>query len=225
MSSDTTREPDAPAEGGATALVPPGNALRPKRLGAALAVLTLPFLVMSATGHSALSVPIGALGCAVGAWLMLDFLGTFDDAPTGSTVELRALLPRLLELAGSMALLVAVLRLVVAGRLPWSLASGAVLVTGSVVWVGVAVTRVLRSLGFLSDTPLGCRWGAWLMLGGVLLYVPLLGGYSLSDPWETHYGEVAREMLARDDWLSPWWAQENWFWCSGAPGGAARPPS
>jgi 4-amino-4-deoxy-L-arabinose transferase-like glycosyltransferase len=212
MSSDATREPDASAEDGATALVPRGNALRPKRLAAALAVLAVPLLVMAATGHSALSVPIGALGCAAGAWLVLDFLGTFDDAPTGSTVELRALLPRLAELAGGVALLVAVLRLVVAGRLPWSLASGAVLVTGSVVWVGVAVIRVLRALGLVSDTPLGHRFGAWLMLAGVLLYVPLLGAYSLSDPWETHYGEVAREMLARDDWLSPWWAQENWFW-------------
>ncbi|HEX7669773.1 MAG TPA: glycosyltransferase family 39 protein, partial [Polyangiaceae bacterium] len=44
------------------------------------------------------------------------------------------------------------------------------------------------------------------------LYVPLLGSYSLSDPWETHYGEVAREMLARDDWISTWWAQDGWFW-------------
>ena len=45
-----------------------------------------------------------------------------------------------------------------------------------------------------------------------MLYVPLLGSYSLSDPWETHYGEVAREMLARDDWISTWWAQDGWFW-------------
>ena len=45
-----------------------------------------------------------------------------------------------------------------------------------------------------------------------LIYIPLAGTFSLWDPWETHYGEVAREILARDDWISLWWCQENWFW-------------
>jgi 4-amino-4-deoxy-L-arabinose transferase-like glycosyltransferase len=211
MPSDVASEPEGTDDAMAP-LVPRGNALRPKRLLAALGVLAVPFLVMAASGHSALSVPVGVLGCVAGTWLLLDFFGTFDDATTGPNVELRALLPRLAELAGSIVLLVAVLRLVVAGRLPASLATGALLVTGGVLWVGVAVARVLQRLGLMSEMPLGRRWGAWLMFAGVLLYVPLLGSYSLSDPWETHYAEVAREMLARDDWLSPWWAQDNWFW-------------
>lgn len=45
-----------------------------------------------------------------------------------------------------------------------------------------------------------------------LLLLPCLGAFGLVDPWETHYGEVAREILARDDWISLWWAQDKWFW-------------
>src|SRR5689334_22087391 len=38
-----------------------------------------------------------------------------------------------------------------------------------------------------------------------LLYVPFSGNYGLWDPWETHYGEVARQMAARGDYISLWW--------------------
>jgi 4-amino-4-deoxy-L-arabinose transferase-like glycosyltransferase len=42
--------------------------------------------------------------------------------------------------------------------------------------------------------------------------LPYLGGYGLWDPWETHYGEVAREIMSRDDWISLWQAHDRWFW-------------
>jgi 4-amino-4-deoxy-L-arabinose transferase-like glycosyltransferase len=39
----------------------------------------------------------------------------------------------------------------------------------------------------------------------VLVLVPFAGNYGAWDPWETHYGEVARQMLARGDFISTWW--------------------
>jgi 4-amino-4-deoxy-L-arabinose transferase-like glycosyltransferase len=40
---------------------------------------------------------------------------------------------------------------------------------------------------------------------GLLLYIPFAGSYGLWDPWETHYGEVARQMTERGDFISTWW--------------------
>jgi 4-amino-4-deoxy-L-arabinose transferase-like glycosyltransferase len=45
-----------------------------------------------------------------------------------------------------------------------------------------------------------------LVIGiGLLLYIPFAGTYGLWDPWETHYGEVARQMTKRGDFISLWW--------------------
>ena len=38
-----------------------------------------------------------------------------------------------------------------------------------------------------------------------LLYLPGLGGYGLYDPWETHYGEVGRNMVETGNYIDPWW--------------------
>jgi 4-amino-4-deoxy-L-arabinose transferase-like glycosyltransferase len=63
------------------------------------------------------------------------------------------------------------------------------------------------------------RLGAWpaerrvavaVALLGAVLYVPFLGAVGLWDPWETHYGEVARSMIARGDYIYPWW-ESSWF--------------
>ena len=43
-----------------------------------------------------------------------------------------------------------------------------------------------------------------------LLFVPWLGATGFWDPWEPHYGEVAREMIARGDYIHPWW-ESAWF--------------
>ncbi len=38
-----------------------------------------------------------------------------------------------------------------------------------------------------------------------LVLIPFAGNYGGWDPWETHYGEVARQMLARHDYISLFW--------------------
>lgn len=45
---------------------------------------------------------------------------------------------------------------------------------------------------------------------GCLVFLPYLGAVGLWDPWETHYGEVAREMVERNDFIHPHW-EKDWF--------------
>ncbi|MBI4511371.1 MAG: glycosyltransferase family 39 protein [Deltaproteobacteria bacterium] len=49
---------------------------------------------------------------------------------------------------------------------------------------------------------------ALVALLAVLIYVPFLGSYSFWDPWETHYGEVARRMQEDHDWVVTRWQNE-----------------
>ena len=44
-----------------------------------------------------------------------------------------------------------------------------------------------------------------------LLFIPWLGATGFWDPWEPHYGEVAREMIARGDYIHPWWESAYFF--------------
>jgi 4-amino-4-deoxy-L-arabinose transferase-like glycosyltransferase len=204
-------------------LIPSGNPARPRQLGWAVAALVPVFLLMASDGHFGLSVPLCLSGLLIAAFAVLDALGTFDDAAAtpgaaeqslATTPSLRSIAPRLAELGGALLATVIVLRLAVAGVLPHPVLSAGLLVTLGLIAIVAALCRVAEALRVFALE--GGRWfgrrGFWLVLLNLLLYVPLLGSYSLSDPWEVHYGEVAREMLARDDWLSLWWAQDGWFW-------------
>ena len=201
-------------------LIPSGNPLRPKRLWWAFAALVPVFFLMATDGHFGSSVPVCAAGLVIAAFALLDALGTFDDAPSISesaspTVpSLRAVAPRLAEFGGALIATTVALRLAVAGVLPRPVLSAGLLVTFGLIAIVVTLCRLAEALRIFAaeDTRWFARRGFWLVLLNVLLYVPLLGSYSLSDPWEVHYGEVAREMLARDDWISLWWAQDGWFW-------------
>jgi 4-amino-4-deoxy-L-arabinose transferase-like glycosyltransferase len=67
-------------------------------------------------------------------------------------------------------------------------------------------------------------WDRWserqttlaVLLFGLLLYLPFAGSYGLFDPWETHYGEVARQMTERNDFVSLYWTgspqDSQFFW-------------
>jgi 4-amino-4-deoxy-L-arabinose transferase-like glycosyltransferase len=56
--------------------------------------------------------------------------------------------------------------------------------------------------------PLGFEF-AFVILISAAIYVPGIWRYSLVDPWETHYGEVARMMLQNNDWVHTEWPQDN----------------
>jgi 4-amino-4-deoxy-L-arabinose transferase-like glycosyltransferase len=179
----------------------------------------VPFTLMATEMHFRASVPVGFVAMLVASWGILQALGTFDREGDEATsgVSLRALAPDLGLLVVSVVAHLCVLALCVAGVLPKPIFTAAVLVPATFLWAVVSTYRVGVALGAFRDDDGTCpallrRHGFWLVALNVLAYVPMLGSYSLSDPWETHYGEVSREMLARDDWISLWWAQDGYFW-------------
>lgn len=178
----------------------------------------VPFCTMASEHRWRLSVPVGFVGCLVATWGILDLVGTFDDRGVVATrTASKSLWPRLSELFASVIAHVMALALAVAGILPAPRLSAAILVTSTFLWAVIALFRTAEVLGAWRDAqggqrPLLRRHGFWLVVLITLLYLPMLGNYSLSDPWETHYGEVSRELLSRDDWISTWWAQDGWFW-------------
>ena len=56
--------------------------------------------------------------------------------------------------------------------------------------------------------PLGFELACAVVVSLAVL-VPGLWSYSLVDPWETHYGEVARMMLQNHDWVHTEWPQDG----------------
>ncbi|MEZ4310497.1 MAG: glycosyltransferase family 39 protein [Polyangiaceae bacterium] len=207
MSEETERDEEQ-------SLTTPGNPLRLRGLLLAIPGLLIALGVMATAGHHAWGVPVGAAAVLAAALGMLDFLGSFDDPEehvaartTASALALPGAIA-LAGLAGTFALLVLAVRGSL-GPLPL-----AILVPAAFLTFVVGVYRVAETLGVFNGDPrpLHRRHGFWLVAITTLILLPMLGSHSLSDPWETHYGEVSREILSRDDWVSLWWAQENWFW-------------
>jgi 4-amino-4-deoxy-L-arabinose transferase-like glycosyltransferase len=67
--------------------------------------------------------------------------------------------------------------------------------------------RLLRRFHVLAP-----EWQVALIVAGLaaVLFIPYLGAVGLWDCWEPHYGEVAREMIQRNDYVIPWW-ESAWF--------------
>jgi 4-amino-4-deoxy-L-arabinose transferase-like glycosyltransferase len=117
---------------------------------------------------------------------------------------------------GAVALFVASLSAAARGLVPSGLGGAAV--TASYLGAVAAVFHAAQGFGpWARDEagavrPLLKRHGFWLVALAGVLYLPTLGLSSLWDPWETHYGEVAREILVRHDWISLWWAHDGFFY-------------
>jgi hypothetical protein len=160
-------------------LVPPGNALRPRALAYVLPAVLGLVVLMASDAHFVLSVPLGALCVGLAALGLLDFTGCFDDqgGPAPERRSWSKLGPGLLELLAALLAWVFSLRLAVAGVLPAQPWTAPILATVATLGVVVALGRLLTRVS--SGAPLVQRPGFWLLLLGVVLYVPRLGSYSL----------------------------------------------
>jgi 4-amino-4-deoxy-L-arabinose transferase-like glycosyltransferase len=154
---------------------------------------------------------LGALGTLVAA---ASLLAVVSSGASAARMGVRSVAAPLGHALAASVWLWVLLRLAVAGVLPAQTWLLAVAVPAGFLWLAAASATLVRRLGFLADPEraLWQRQGFWLLAITALLHLPRLGSFGLIDPWETHYGEVAREMLARDDWISLWWAQDGWFW-------------
>lgn len=180
--------------------------------------LFVEFCLCAADKQFRWGVPLGILAVMVAAWGALDLSGSFDDATdrVARRVHIRDLVGQFGAVVGTLLLTLVLITLAVAGRT--GVVFNALAITTAFLALVVSVYKLGERLGAwgLDETgafrPMVRRHGFWVVALGTLIQLPLLGSYSLSDPWETHYGEVAREILARDDWISTWWAQDGWFW-------------
>ena len=214
MTSDRSRAPGASRGFGWK----PSSRRIPHGLLAFLSGSSVALLLMMHDGQFSFGVPLGFLACSIAAFGLLDVLGGYEPRAGAPVVDVEPRLGRwLVVAAAAIAAFVATTRLAVAGTLPGRGVLASILIPIFLLAALYATYQCARWMGVFGDpgtsTSSPLHHGSfWILAATIALFVPTLGSFSLIDPWETHYGEVAREILARDDWISLWWAQDGWFW-------------
>jgi 4-amino-4-deoxy-L-arabinose transferase-like glycosyltransferase len=198
--------------------------------GAALVGASAAFCVMAADRAWRWGAPVAALGLVVASAACVALMRAgLRDGPAGAAsleepeshrshhrIPIGRLGRSLAGVSGAVLVFLVALCGATAGRLGVLLA--AVLVPAAFLALVAAVFQLGVALGPWATDELGNRrpllrrHGFGIMAIATILYLPLLGSFSLFDPWESRYGEVARSMIARGDWISPWWAQDGWDW-------------
>ena len=191
----TVPEPEVAPSPAASETPPKAELVHPGSLALAVLAALLTFLIVAQNGQFRWSVPVGVLLLLSGIGALFDALGTFDE--TDQSGEPGGLLPTVpvSRVARALGLLAiagvgfgAALVLGQYGYVPGIFAGALVFLT--YVAILATVFGTARALGVFDDpAPLHKHYGFWLLVLAGALYFPSMGLFSLSDPWETHYGE------------------------------------
>ncbi len=175
----------------------------------ALVALGLVVVLFTARVPGPLAIALGFVATLVCAASVVSLVEAPASTERAAALEIRAIGGPLLALAVALALVQTGLVLAVAGVL--GNVGAAIVCTGTFLFATIMAYRLADRVRGISGRPLWARYSFVAIVLQVLVTLPLLGAFGLTDPWETHYGEVAREMVARHDPMSPFWAHEGFF--------------